>query len=111
MDDVLTMALLGLLVVGSVFMLQTYMKRDEANLCVVAKNQNFPYNASKGTIQSKYGDPESKYQQGSSTRWIYVYKESLSAGKCKIGVIFQDNKAKNYKMKEKGESGFDELFD
>lgn len=107
MNNILAVALIGVLVLGII----GFIGNQGSNLCVEADNNNFPFGATKQTIRAKYGRPGSRYVQANSVRWIYTYNTALSVGQCKIGVIFQNNKAVDYIMKEKGEPGFELLFE
>lgn len=107
MNNMLAVVLVGLLVLA----IAGFMGSQSSNLCVEADNNNFPFGATKQTIRNKYGGPKSKYMQTNTTRWIYTYHTAMSVGKCKIGIVFQDNKAVDYKMKEEGEPGFELLFE
>ena|GEM_PF-5912194 len=109
MDSVGTIILVGLLAGGLIWLTGTYLQRDADNLCVKANNQKFPFNATQQNIESKYGSPESKYTTNNTTKWLYNYRESFSMGKCKMVVIFQNDKVVDYKMKESSEAGYETL--
>lgn len=107
MNDILVVVLVGVLVLG----IAGFMGSQSSNLCVEADNNNFPFGATKQTIRDRYGDPNSRYVKTNTTRWVYTYNTAMTVGQCKVGIIFQNNRAVDYKMKEKGEPGFELLFE